>query len=205
MNFSAKTLLRLSIAFIFMLLMMWIVNRQFIQHTSGPYLFLLLGDTSEGEIKIYWNTGNGFNEKDTSHKATHIYTQQLLKFDLPEQLVGFRVDTDLKTDQLQILECKLGYYRWPFAYTVPSVSWTSGNQTHCVPAPDNPNRLTIRLAPEATDPFCFVQIPPPSERQPWKNLLLYQIILQLFTLLVCIIATAVSLLLSKTKMQASRI
>jgi len=195
MNFSNNTILRLTLVFLFTASVMWIVNRHFINQTAGPYLFLLLGDTVEGQVKIYWNTGDGYSEQETSHKATHIYEQQLLKFDLPENLVGFRVDTDLKTDQILVLECKLGYYRWPFAYLVPSVSWTSGNQTRCIPSAEQPHQLTIQLAPDATDPFCFVQLPPPKEHQPWQNLFLYQIITQLITIVFCGLAVAISIFL----------
>lgn len=197
MKLPPNTVLRLVFSLLFTFLVMWIVNRQFIAQTTGPYLFLLLGNTVEGQVKIYWNTGDGYSEQETSHKATHIYEQQLLKFDLPENLAGFRVDTDIDTEQLKVLECRMGYYRWPFAYEVPSVSWTSGNQTRCIPSPEHPNQLTIQLAPDATDPFCFVQLPPPNENQPWQNLFLYQITIQLLTIAFCGLALVLFFYLKK--------
>ncbi len=199
MKLSKSLLTRLLLVFIFTSICMAAVNRHFINEIGNQSLFLYLNGSTYGTVKIYWDTGEGYNENETTSQNIGDYQKQLLKFELPKNLKGLRIDTDIQPSPFRVLSSRIGYFRWPFSYGIPAVNWRSGNQTQCVPSSNHPLTLDVQIAPDATDPFCFVELPSDEINAPWENLGLIHFSIQALTILTVLASVLFTLFFSKSR------
>ena len=199
MKLSKSLLTRLLLVFIFTVICMASVNRHFLNEIGNQSLFLYLNGSTYGNVKIYWDTGKGYNENETRTQNIGDYQKQLLRFKVPNNLQGLRIDTDIQPSQFRVLSCRIGYFRWPFSYGIPAVNWRSGNQTQCVPSSNHPLTLDVQIAPDATDPYCLIELPSDEIQAPWENLGLIRFSIQALTVLTGLVSVLFTLLFSKSR------
>lgn len=134
------------------------VNSRFLGNINGPNLFLTLEDTSGGSLKLYWDTGLGFNENETMRVPLGTYAQHTFKLPLPENLRGLRIDPETPSDFLHVKQARIGWLRWPFSHSMPGEIWHPANELERTLDSDSPSHASFRIHPAATDPYLVADL-----------------------------------------------
>ncbi len=193
--------IRLLFTGLFLSICIFGINRHFLNEVGEPSMFLFLDHPTKGEVKLYWDTGQGFNEAETSLVRFGTYEKQLLKTRLPKGTRAFRFDPEyFQSDRISIISCRLGYFRWPFSYPLPSECWLSSNEMSFSPQLERGiSAIELQIAPHAGDPHCVVSLPAFESSPPWEQLGAIRFWLTLALITSASVGVVISILVKKPR------
>lgn len=100
---------------LFVMLVSFVPVFVFVGSLDSPYLSVYLEDVSEGELKVFFDTGSGFIELSSDSKELKAYDKQQVDFQLPMNVRNVRIDPTIRGAGITVRKITMGYVRWPFA------------------------------------------------------------------------------------------
>lgn len=121
-----------------------------------PVLMVDVEKSHSTRIKAYWDTGSGWNEKESASKyITGTYKSQALRIQLPRRFRGLRIDP-AESGASQEMNLRIGWFRlWASIQLSPGLIEASHQIERVEQGQDG--RLLFSFEPGCNDPYFVIK------------------------------------------------
>ncbi len=131
-------------------------NLNFHSLLAQPSLFLHFLEPPAGNVKVYWDTGQGFNENETWGSSLHPgYTSQFFKLPIHKEAIAMRIDPVDHADPVRLSQINLSFFK-NFGGT--AITRESILSTHHIDplSIESTNTRTFELKITGNDPYLII-------------------------------------------------